>query len=58
MKTETMNLTDHARPDAGDCEILYCGICSAMMSVRRNVSGPTGFAEDMSGRKHLHDSFT
>lgn len=45
-------------PMPGAMKTATCGVCGLEMSVRRNVLGPTGLAEAMSGNKHLHDKFT
>lgn len=45
-------------PNPGTLDEVKCGVCGAKMNVRRNILGPTGMAEAMAGRKHLHDSFT
>ncbi len=47
----------HYFPEPGKIKVATCGICNARMTVRRNVLGPTCFAEAMAGRKHRHDSF-
>lgn len=45
-------------PLPGTLATANCGVCGSPMNVRRNVLGPTGLAEAMSGNKHLHDKFT
>ena len=35
-----------------------CGVCGSPMNITRNILGPTGLAEAMSGNRHLHDRFT
>lgn len=45
-------------PDPGTVHGVRCGICETQMTVKRNVLGPTSFAESLGGGKHLHDSFT
>lgn len=42
----------------GEIDELACSVCGEMMEVQRGVNGPTGFAEAMAKKKHLHDSFT
>ncbi len=44
-------------PLPGTVATAACGICGLQMNVTRNVFGPTGWAEAMSGNKHLHDRF-
>jgi len=39
-------------------EEVFCGVCGGKMGERRNVDGPTGYAESMSGSSHLHDAFS
>jgi hypothetical protein len=48
---------DAFSPDPGTTDVMYCRVCDEKMDVERNVNGPTGMAESMAGRKHLHDSF-
>jgi hypothetical protein len=54
--------SDCSFPNPGQYLVVYCGVCGKSMIVRRNVLGPTGFAEAMlvqSGQSpgHLHDAF-
>lgn len=44
-------------PEPGQVAQAECGICGTRMNVERNVLGPTGFAENLAGGKHLHDRF-
>jgi len=48
---------DHFSPEPGAIDKMYCRVCNSEMEVERNVNGPTGSIEAMSGGKHLHDSF-
>ena len=36
---------------------MSCNVCGELMDVRRNVDGPTGYAEAVGKRSHLHDFF-
>lgn len=50
----------HYTPESGKVpsgEEVFCGVCGDKMGERRNVDGPTGYAESMSGSSHLHDAF-
>jgi hypothetical protein len=49
---------DHFSPDPGECDKMSCRACGDDMDVKRNVNGPTGYAEAIGGGKHLHDSFS
>jgi deoxycytidylate deaminase len=49
---------DHFSPEPGAIDVMHCRVCDAIMDVKRNVNGATGYAEAMSGHKHLHDSFS
>ena len=44
-------------PDPGEVDTYAFDVCGDNMDVKRNVHGPTGFAEGMSGKGHLHDAF-
>jgi hypothetical protein len=47
-------------PDPGehkDDEAILCGVCGTEASVSRNVDGPRGYAQAMSGGKSLHDVY-
>lgn len=43
--------------DPGEKDEVKCLICHSQMNVRRSVSGPTCWAEAVSGRLHFHDHF-
>jgi len=45
----------HFKPDTVD--EMHCKVCGTICLVERNVTGPTGFAEAMAKRSHLHDVF-
>ena len=46
-------------PDPGTVDREDCDLCGTEMKVRRNVTGPRGFAEAMAGgRGSPHDVFT
>lgn len=48
---------DYFTSAPGEVESMLCRVCAEKMQVRRNVNGPTGFAEAIAGSKHLHDAF-
>jgi hypothetical protein len=41
----------------GEKTEMKCKVCGEVCEVRRNVDGPTCFAEAMAQRHHLHDEF-
>lgn len=41
----------------GEVNVMWCQACGAVCEVDRNVMGPTGYAEAMGRRGHLHDYF-
>jgi hypothetical protein len=45
-------------PPPGEAERMDCRVCGAGMDAARGLTGPTGFAEAMARRGHLHDRFT
>lgn len=45
-------------PYPGTVKEAFCDICSAKMSVARNITGPTGWSEAMARRGHAHDFFS
>lgn len=50
--------TDYFTPPPDLVKVAFCGICNEEMEVKRNVNGPTGWAESVGGMKHLHDTFS
>ena len=47
-------------PDAGEHdpqEKFYCGVCGDLMDAKFGIDGPTGSAEAMAGKGHLHDRY-
>lgn len=47
-----------SNPDPGTVAAVECGVCGENMEVKRDVFGPTSYAEAASGGGHRHDSFT
>lgn len=43
--------------DPGKHNTLNCATCNAPMEVKRDIMGPTSFAEAVGKGKHLHDEF-
>jgi len=43
--------------DPGVLEKCACRVCGEDCEVKRNVNGPTSWAESVGGMKHLHDFF-
>lgn len=41
----------------GEVKEMRCIACGSLCEVDRNVTGPTGFAEAMGKKGHLHDHF-
>lgn len=44
--------------DPGECDSKNCVACGGLMSVQRDCTGPTGWAEAMANRVHPHDTFS
>lgn len=53
-----MDTNERASYPPGEQDKSFCGVCNEEMVVIRNVNGPTGMAEAMAKRKHLHDWFS
>ncbi len=58
MKIDWHGNNSSCYPLPGTVATVNCGVCGSPMNAERNVLGPTGLAEAMSGNKHLHDQFT
>jgi len=43
--------------EPGEYDAMYCNVCGADCSAKRNVSNPTGYMEAMARSEHLHDLF-
>lgn len=50
-------LEDVYYPDPNTVKSAKCGICGSNMDIIRNEYSPTGFAEAMAKRSHVHDTF-
>ena len=48
---------DSISPAPGSLAKWHCEICGSQASIRRDVYGPTSWAESMAQRGQLHDSF-
>lgn len=49
---------DYFTPPPGKVDSMTCRVCGSNMNLKRNVNGPTGWAESVGGGKHLHDTFS
>jgi hypothetical protein len=49
---------DHFTPAPGTKDKMFCRVCKCEMDVKRNVMGPTGWAEAISRKEHAHDTFS
>ena len=48
---------DYFCPAPNIIDEMKCKVCGSVCDVNRGVNGPTGFAESMAKKKHLHDYF-
>lgn len=44
-------------PDSGSSGDVYCGVCSEKMNCKKNLYGPRGMTEALSGHKSYYDEF-
>src|SRR5688572_27744985 len=63
MSEEKKNITYHKgydsfSSDPGTVSSGNCLACGVVLDVKRNVDGPTSWAEAVGKKSHLHDSFT
>lgn len=49
---------DYLTTAPGECENMFCPICTQVMKAQRDCTGPTGWAEAIAQRGHPHDTFT